>query len=118
MTQTPTDILLASERALQDKLTALLASMEKEDAPPAENSARGIMALFKALDDIEARRARLAEKNAAKLNTRYEDMPPPTPEDEARFYAQFKSLVGLVDDIVEDQSAMVLAERVAKGAAR
>ncbi len=30
--------------------------------------------------------------------TRYEDMPPPTPEDEARFYARFRELIAGIDD--------------------
>lgn len=55
-------------------------------------------------DQLLATRLRIEQIKLAKLEadlpdpnpkyTRYEDMPPPTPEDEARFQARFEALVG------------------------
>lgn len=55
-------------------------------------------------DQLLETRLRIEQAKLAKLEaeipdpnpkyTRYEDMPPPTPEDEARFHARFEALIG------------------------
>ncbi|GGX75928.1 hypothetical protein GCM10011309_27460 [Litorimonas cladophorae] len=58
-------------------------------------------------DQLLETRLRIEQAKLAKLEsdipdptpkyTRYEDMPPPTPEDEARFEAQFRELIAALD---------------------
>ena len=58
-------------------------------------------------DQLLETRLRIEQAKLAKLEadipdpnpkyTRYEDMPPPTPEDEARFEAKFRKLVAALD---------------------
>ncbi len=81
-----------ADTALQDKLNHLSGgSKDIDDAP--EKWARAISTLMKAMDDIAARREKINAKIAAQTHTRYEDMPPPTPEDEARFNDRFRKLI-------------------------
>lgn len=59
-------------------------------------------------DQLLETRLRIERAKLAKLEadipdpspkyTRYEDMPPPTPEDEARFLERFKDLISRFDD--------------------
>jgi hypothetical protein len=100
MTDTPKtklDRLTRTEAAIQAKLDGLLQSPDTDDNPP-DKWARSISTLMKALDDTAQQRAALEAHIAAKTHTRYEDMPPPTPEDEARFDALFKKLYDSIDD--------------------
>ena len=53
------------------------------------------------LAQIEAVTAAKLEAQSPKY-TRYEDMPPPTPEDEARFDARFEQLLKEIFDEEED----------------
>lgn len=58
-------------------------------------------------DQLLETRLRIEQAKLAKLEadvpdpspkyTRYEDMPPPTPEDEARFEARFRDLIAALD---------------------
>ena len=97
---TELDLFKRAEIALHSQLDAILLSVGKEDSPPDSTStekwAKSISTLLKALDDAAQRRAAAEAEIAAKTYTRYEDMPPPTPEDEARFYDEFRKLVGEV----------------------
>lgn len=94
---TDLDLINQTDAALRRQLKALLEGPKTESDPP-DKWARAVSALTKARDENEARRARLESKIAAKTHTRYEDMPPPTPEDEARFHARFEKLIGEIID--------------------
>ncbi len=96
-TQITLDLLNKTEAALQLKLDTLLSVSTEGDDPP-DKWARAISTLLKTLDDMTARRTAIEARIAAKTHTRYEDMPPPTPEDEARFYERFRKLVGSITD--------------------
>jgi len=99
---------------VQERLDDLITQPKKDSDPP-DKYAKSMSALMKAQEDILARQANHKAAIAAKHHTRYEDMPPPTPEDEERFYARFRKLVGLVNDPDADARAMVLAERLGQG---
>lgn len=106
---TELDLFKRAEIALQAQLDAILLSVGKEDSPPDSAStdkwAKSVSTLMKALDDAAQRRAAAEAKIAAKTYTRYEDMPPPTPEDEARFHERFRQLVGkIIDDRGEGET--------------
>lgn len=89
-----------------------LVTQPKSEREPPDKFAKSISALMKAKADVLAQMEQERAKTAAKHHTRYEDMPPPTPEDEERFYARFRKLVGLVNDPDADARAMVLADRL------
>ena len=60
-----------------------------------------------------AKLAQIEAVTAAKLEAqspkymRYEDMPPPTPEDEARFHARFQEIMKNIRDAREDGRSLV-----------
>ena len=114
MTDRHHTILTAGLHEVQERLLELITQPKSEKDPP-DKWAKTYSALMKAEADATARLAEHDAKTAAKHHTRYEDMPPPTPEDEERFYARFRKLVGLVNDPDADARAMVLAERLGQG---
>ena len=77
---------------IQERLDDLITQPKSERGPPGQWS-KDYSGLLKAREDtlaqIEARDA----KAFSKQHTRYEDMPPPTPEDEARFDAEFQTIM-------------------------
>jgi len=83
MRQRPDIFSSSSHASLQDQLLETKLRLEREK-----------------LAKVEAERL-ASTKDADPKYTRYEDMPPPSPEDEAAFYERFKLLVGLVDEIEE-----------------
>ena len=114
MTHIDDDILIAGLNSVREQLLDHITQPKSEREPP-DKWAKTFSALVKAEADAQARLSDREAEEAAKHHTRYEDMPPPTPEDEARFYARFRKLVGLVNDPDADARAMVLAERLGQG---
>ena len=96
---------------IQERLDDLITQPKADRGPPGQWS-KDYSALLKARADTVAEIEARAAKTAATKHTRYEDMPPPTPEDEERFYARFRKLVGLVNDPDADARAMVLAQEL------
>ena len=78
--------------SVQERLTDLI-TQPKSDSDPPDQWSKSFTALVKAEEAAQARLDRHRAKTAAKTHTRYEDMPPPTPEDEARFHEQFQSIM-------------------------
>ncbi len=77
---------------IQERLDDLI-TQPKSDGDPPDKFAKSISALMKAKADVLAQQEKEQAKAFAKKHTRYEDMPPPTPEDEARFHAEFESIM-------------------------
>ena len=77
---------------IQERLDDLITQPKSESDPP-DKWAKSFSALIKAEADAKARLEDHRAKAFAKIHTRYEDMPPPTPEDEARFHDRFRSLI-------------------------
>ena len=90
---------------VQERLDDLITQSKKDSDPP-DKYAKSMSALMKAQEDILARQANHKAAIAAKTHTRYEDMPPPTPEDEARFYARFEKLVKSIAESSPDEEAL------------
>ena len=80
--------LLAVKEQLEDLITT-----PKSEREPPDKFAKNLSALMKAQADTQAQFEAFRAKTEAKKYTRYEDMPPPTPEDEARFHDRFRSLI-------------------------
>jgi hypothetical protein len=82
---------------IQERLDDLITQPKSEGDPP-DKWAKSFSALIKAEADAKARLDDHRAKAFAKQHTRYEDMPPPTPEDEARFDAEFKKILSALFD--------------------
>lgn len=62
-----------------------------------ERSARAISACLKALQAVEDYNAKAAISRKDEKYTRYEDLPPPSPEEQDRFYARLESVIGKIE---------------------
>ena len=102
MTDRHHKILTAGLHEVQERLLELITQPKSEKDPP-DKWAKTYSALMKAEADAMARLAEHDAKIAAKHHTRYEDMPPPTPEDEARFYDRFRMLVRSIAESDEER---------------
>ncbi|WP_409433475.1 hypothetical protein ACJ3XI_02925 [Litorimonas sp. RW-G-Af-16] len=99
-----------SDQPLQDALTHLLAQIAalSNDAagPPAEMErlAKSVSAHLKSISDIQSHNERVAAHRFESQYTRYEDIPPPSPADRARFVARLQKLYAevLSDADIED----------------
>jgi len=89
---------------IQERLDDLITQPKKENDPP-DKWSKSMSALMKAKADLLAQRDAEQVKAATKHHTRYEDMPPPTPEDEARFYARFEKLVKSIAESDEEEAS-------------
>ncbi len=103
MADTHSEILAAGLQSVQEKLLDHITQPKSESGPPGE-WAKSYSARMKAEADAQARLAAHNAKVAAATHTRYEDMPPPTPEDEARFDAEFQKLLSELFDEDNDKS--------------
>jgi len=82
---------------IQERLDDLITQPKEERGPPGQWS-KDYSGLLKARADTVAEIEARAAKTAATKHTRYEDMPPPTPEDEARFHARFRKIMRDIRD--------------------
>ena len=85
--------LLAVKEQLEDLITT-----PKSEREPPDKFAKNLSALMKAQADTQSQFEAFRAKTEAKKYTRYEDMPPPTPEDEARFDAEFQRILSELFD--------------------
>lgn len=92
MTDLTDEFFEAALLAVKEQLEDLITTPKSERAPP-DQFAKSLSALMKAQADTEAQYDAFRAKSFAKKHTRYEDMPPPTPEDEARFDAEFQKIL-------------------------
>ncbi len=97
--------------ALQDALIRLLhdsstLSSDIEARPEQlEKIARAISVHVKALTDIAEYNEILSYKEGKKKYSRYEDIPPPSPEERARFVERLYALIDKVDAESEEAEA-------------
>ena len=88
-----TDEFFATALAgIQERLDDLI-TQPKSDSDPPDKWAKSFSALIKAEADAKVRLDDHRAKAFAKKHTRYEDMPPPTLEDEARFHDRFQAIM-------------------------
>ncbi len=98
-----TQNLLATLRQTEAGLIADLEAMNQptqteSQVDPPDRNPKDISITLKALDDVQAQIEKAEAKETAKKYTRWEDLPPPSPEDEERFYEEFKRLFRIVAD--------------------
>ena len=92
MTHIDDDILIAGLNSFREQLLEHITQPKSEREPP-DKWAKTFSALVKAEADAQSRLSDREAEEAAKTHTRYEDMPPPTPEDEARFHDEFRTIM-------------------------
>jgi hypothetical protein len=61
-----------------------------------ERLARAISTHLKALQSLDDYNLKISQKDEDEKYTRYEDLPPPSPEDQDRFYARLESVIGKI----------------------
>lgn len=101
MTDLTDEFFATALAGIQERLDDLITQPKSESDPP-DKWAKSFSALMKAKADAKDRLEDHRAKAFAKQYTRYEDMPPPTPEDEARFNAEFQRLLSELFD--EDEA--------------
>ena len=92
MTDLTDEFFATALAGIQARLDDLIAQPKSEGDPP-DKWAKSFSALMKAEADAKARLEDYRAKAFTKQHTRYEDMPPPTPEDEARFHERFRRIM-------------------------
>ena len=97
MTDLTDEFFATALAGIQERLDDLITQPKSEGDPP-DKWAKSFSALMKAEGDAKARLEEHRAKAFAKQHTRYEDMPPPTPEDKARFHARFNKLLSEIFD--------------------
>ena len=97
MTDLTDEFFATALAGIQARLDDLITQPKSESDPP-DKWAKSFSALMKAEADAKARLENHRAKTFAKQHTRYEDMPPPTPEDEARFHERFEKLLAEIFD--------------------
>jgi hypothetical protein len=85
---------------VQERLEDLVTQPKDEGDPSKKHTdkatetwSKSMSALMKTKADLLAQRDAQQARDFAKQHTRYEDMPPPTPEDEARFHDRFDAIM-------------------------
>ena len=101
MTNLSDEFFEAALASVQERLADLI-TQPKSDSDPPDQWSKSFTTLMKAEETAQARLDQHRAKTAAKHHTRYEDMPPPTPEDEARFDAEFQKLLSSLFEEEED----------------
>ena len=91
MTDLTDEFFATALAGIQERLDDLITQPKSESDP--DKWAKSFSALMKAEADAKARLEDHRAKTFAKQHTRYEDMPPPTPEDEVRFDAEFQKIL-------------------------
>lgn len=92
MTDLTDEFFDAALAGIQERLEDLVTQPRPKGDPP-DSWSKSLSALMKSKSDLLAQREKEQAKTFATKHTRYEDMPPPTPEDEARFDAEFQSIM-------------------------
>ena len=71
--------------------------------------ARSMSSTLKCLSDLQAQNDRIRQADAEKKFTRYEDLPPPDPEERRRFLERLDHLVAEVEPLSDEDAAHRLA---------
>jgi len=86
-------------------ITCLLSEIDKASSNPSaeinpeqmDRLARSISTHLKSLSDLDAYNHKTAEAADTQKYTAYEDLPPPSPADQDRFYIRLESLIRGID---------------------
>jgi len=92
-----TPITSALNRLIQDLESLADDGVDLADPLKFERSARAISACLKSLGAVEDYNQQAAKIQKEEKYTRYEDLPPPSPEEQDRFYARLESVIGKIE---------------------
>lgn len=108
---------MAVWRLLEDMNRMAETEREETDTPDAarktaetlDKIARSMSSTLKCLSDLQEQNARLRAADNDKKYTRYEDLPPPSPEDRRRFLERLDHLVSQIEPLSDEAAAAQLA---------
>lgn len=93
----PDKLLLAADRLIAE--LEQLANQDDELSPQRlEQCARALCTQLKAIQDLEAHNLRQVQTETGQKYTRYEDLPPPSPAEQDRFYDRLKSAIHRIEN--------------------
>jgi hypothetical protein len=77
----------------------------RQTAETLDKIARSMSSTLKCLSDLQAQNDRIRNADAEKKFTRYEDLPPPDPEDRRRFLERLDHLVAEIEPLSDEDAA-------------
>jgi len=100
-------------RLLEDMTLVAEKTREEGDDPGAarktaetlDKIARSMSSTLKCLSDLQEQNARIRTADTDKKYTRYEDLPPPNPEERRRFLERLDHLVSQIEPLSDEAAA-------------
>ncbi|WP_415811480.1 hypothetical protein [Litorimonas haliclonae] len=80
-------------------------SSARQTAETLDKIARSMSSTLKCLSDLQAQNERIRKADEEKKFTRYEDLPPPSPEDRRRFLERLDHLVAEIEPLSDEAAA-------------
>ncbi len=77
----------------------------RQTAETLDKIARSMSSTLKCLSDLQAQNDRIRKADSEKKFTRYEDLPPPRPEDRKRFLERLDHLVAEIEPLSDEAAA-------------
>gem|GEM_PF-5084911 len=77
----------------------------RQTAETLDKIARSMSSTLKCLSDLQAQNERVEKADEEKKFTRYEDLPPPSPEDRKRFLERLDHLVAEIEPLSDEAAA-------------
>lgn len=77
----------------------------RRTAETLDKIARSMSSTLKCLSDLQEQNARIRKADSEKKYTRYEDLPPPNPEDRRRFLERLDHLVAEIEPLSDEAAA-------------
>lgn len=97
MTPLSSDTLIAAANRIITEIGEYVENTDALDLQRLELCARGLCLQLKAIHDLDTHNQRMAAIDIGQTYTRYEDLPPPSPAEQDRFYARLESSVTQIE---------------------
>ena len=98
MTALSSETLITAAERLIAEIGTHAGNQELLELQKLEHCARALTAQLKAIQDLEAHNKRQTQHKTGQTYTRYEDLPPPSPAEQDRFYARLKSAIHRIEN--------------------
>ena len=98
MTALSSETLITAAERLITEIGTHAGNKEALDLQKLEHCARALTAQLKAIQDLDAHNKRQTQHKIGQTYTRYEDLPPPSPAEQDRFYARLKSAIHRIEN--------------------
>ena len=98
MTQLSSETLIAAAECLIVEIGTHADNQDPLELQRLEQCARALCGQLKAIQELDAHNLRQAQAETGQKYTRYEDLPPPSPAEQDRFYERLKSAIRRIED--------------------